>query len=284
MARLPGLMQRIFRSIICVVPFFGIYVYSSSMNELFGVLKPLGLLEAVAGAQHPATLAELASSMNVPKPTMHRWLGSLENAGLVQRTPDGRRYELAARASQLALSILSNKPAGAIRHEILKRVVQEVGESCNLTVLDGTQVNYLDRVETKWPLRVTFQQGSKVPAYCSASGKLFLALLQPAKRDLILRDLKFERQTENTILDKSELVGELKEIRQQGYALDREEYLAGLICLAVPIFQKKSRVRACIAALAIQAPVTRLSHPEILTKLPVLQEAAEALAATLNDG
>jgi DNA-binding IclR family transcriptional regulator len=122
-----------------------------------------------------------------------------------------------------------------------------------------------------------------VPAYCSASGKLFLALLQPAKRDLILRDLKFERQTENTILNKSELVGELKEIRQQGYALDREEYLAGLICLAVPIFQKKSRVRACVAALAIQAPVTRLAHPEILTKLPVLQEAAEALAATLND-
>jgi DNA-binding IclR family transcriptional regulator len=253
------------------------------MNELFGVLKPLGLLEAVAGATHPSTLAELSASMNVPKPTMHRWLGSLENAGLVQRTPDGRRYELAARASKLALSILSNKPAGAVRHEILKRVVQEVGESCNLTVLDGTAVNYLDRVESKWPLRITFQQGSKVPAYCSASGKLFLALLQPAKRDLILRDLKLEPQTANTIVDKSVLVNELKEIRQKGYALDREEYLAGLICLAVPIFQKKGRLRACVAALAIQAPVTRLSYPESLTKLPVLQEAAEALAATLND-
>lgn len=253
------------------------------MNELFGVLKPLGLLEAVAGAPHPATLAELSASMNVPKPTMHRWLGSLETAGLVQRTPDGRRYELAARASKLALSILSNKPAGAVRHEILKRVVQKVGESCNLTVLDGTEVNYLDRVESKWPLRITFQQGSKVPAYCSASGKLFLALLQPAKRDLILRDLKLEPQTANTIVDKPVLLNELREIRQQGYALDREEYLAGLICLAVPIFQKKGRLRACVAALAIQAPVTRLSHPESLTRLPVLQEAAEALAATLND-
>src|SRR5262249_34396277 len=72
------------------------------MNELFGALKPLRLLEAVASAQHATTLAELASSMNVPKPTMHRWLGSLENAGLLQRTPDGRRYELAARASNLA--------------------------------------------------------------------------------------------------------------------------------------------------------------------------------------
>jgi DNA-binding IclR family transcriptional regulator len=253
------------------------------MNELFGALKPLGLLEAVAGAQHPTTLAELSTSMNVPKPTMHRWLGSLENAGLLQRTPDGRRYELAARASNLAFSILSNNPAGAIRHEILKRVVQEVGESCNFTVLEGTQVNYIDRVESAWPLRISFQQGSKVPAYCSASGKLFLALMQPAKREILMRELRFEHQTESTITDKAILLDELKIIRRDGYALDREEYLAGLICLAVPIFQKKGRARSCVAALAIQAPVTRLSQTEIVKKLPILQRAAEALTSTLAE-
>jgi DNA-binding IclR family transcriptional regulator len=251
------------------------------MGELFGVLKPLSLLEAVANAQHPTTLAELAVSMNVPKPTMHRWLGSLETAGLLQRTPDGRRYELAPRAASLAFSILSNKPAGAVRHEILRRVVQEVGESCNLTVLEGTQVHYLDRVESKWPLRVTFQQGSKVPAYCSASGKLFLALMQPAKRELVLRKTQLERQTANTITEKSALLDEMKEIRRVGYALDREEFLEGLICLAVPVFQKKGRLRACVAALAIQAPVARLPHTEILSKLPALQNAADALASTL---
>lgn len=253
------------------------------MDELFGVLKPLRLLETVANAQHPATLAELAAGMNVPKPTMHRWLASLQNAGLVQRTPDGRRYELAARAASLAFSILSNNPASTVRHEIIKRLVREVGESCNLTVLEGTQVNYLDRVETEWPLRVTFQQGSKVPAYCSASGKLFLALMQPAKRDLILREMKLEQQTENTIVDRSALLHELKDVRRDGYALDREEFLSGLICLAVPLFRKKGRLRTCIAALAIQAPVARLPQAKILTKLPALQSAAEALTATLAD-
>jgi DNA-binding IclR family transcriptional regulator len=253
------------------------------MNELFGALKPLALLEAVASMQHPASLAELSINVGVPKPTMHRWLGSLEDAGLIQRTPDGRRYELAARASQLAFSILSNRPGGAIRHEILKRVVHEVGESCNLTVLDGTQVTYLDRVESKWPLRVTFQQGSKVPAYCSASGKLFLALMQPAKRDLLLTEIKFEPLTENTVTDKPALLKELADIRRDGYALDREEYLSGLVCLAVPIFHQKGRSRVCAAALAIQAPVTRLSHAEMLTKLPILQNAAKSLGATICD-
>ncbi len=251
------------------------------MNDLQGVLKPLALLETVAGMQHPATLAELAISMGVPKPTMHRWLASLEDAGLLQRTLDGRRYELAPRASQLAFAILANKPGGAVRHEILRNVVHEVGEACNLTVLDGTHVTYLDRVESTWPLRITFQQGSKVPAYCSASGKLFLALMPPAKRNPVLRQIVLERLTENTLTDQSALLNELTAIRKNGYALDREEFMSGLVCLAVPIYQQKGRSRACVAALAIQAPVTRLPLADMQTKLPVLQKAAETLAATL---
>ncbi len=257
-------------------------MYPHVMNELFGALKPLALLEAVAALQHPASLAELALNIGVPKPTMHRWLGSLEDAGLIQRTLDGRRYELAPRASQLAFSILSNHPSGAIRHEILRRVVAAIGEACNITVLDGTQVTYLDRVESKWPLRVTFQQGSKVPAYCSASGKLFLALMQPAKRDIALSEMTFERMTDNTVTEKAVLVRELSEIRRDGYALDREEFLEGLVCLAVPIFNDRNRTRQCIAALAIQAPVSRMSQSEMLTKLPILKTAAENLSATIG--
>ncbi len=253
------------------------------MNDLLGALKPLGLLEAVAAMQHPATLAELVASVGVPKPTVHRWLASLEAAGLLQRTPDGRRFELAPRASQLAFSILGNRPGGSTRHEILQRVVQEVGEACNLTVLDGTQVTYLDRVESNWPLRITFQQGSKVPAYCSASGKLFLALMQPAKRDLLLGQMPLERLTDNTVIDKSELLKELSNIRRDKYALDREEFMTGLVCLAVPIHQQKGRSRACVAALAIQAPVTRVSHTDIVSRLPILQRAAETIAATLTE-
>jgi IclR family acetate operon transcriptional repressor len=253
------------------------------MNDLLGALKPLGLLEAIAALPHPATLAELAASVGVPKPTMHRWLASLEQAALIQRTLDGRRFELAPRASRLAFSILGNRPAGTVRHEILKRVVQEVGEACNLTVLDGTQVSYLDRVEAEWLLRISFQQGSKVPAYCSASGKLFLALMRPAKRDLLLRQMLLERLTDNTITSKPELLKELAEIRRNQYALDREEFLSGLVCLAVPVFQQKARSRSCVAALAIQAPITRMSLSDLLIKLPVMQRAADALAVTLTE-
>jgi len=252
------------------------------MNEALGHMKPLVLLERLAEAQHPMGLAELATALEVPKPTVHRWLGVLEEAGLVQRTLDGRRYEVATRASRLAFSILSNKPSGAIRHEILRQVVRDVGETCNLTILDGAEVRYLDRVESQWPLRITFQPGSRVPAYCSASGKLFLALMQPAKRDLALCGIKVEKKTDSTIVGKSALMNELADIRSNGYALDREEYLPGLVCLAVPVFRTNGRSRACVAALAIQAPVARLSLEDMLTKLPILKEAADSMSETIR--
>lgn len=251
------------------------------MDDLSGALKPLVMIEAVAALPHPATLAELAASVGVPKPTAHRWLGALEAAGLLRRTPDGRRFELAPRTAALAFSILTNRPGGAVRHEIITRVVETLGEACNLTVLDGTQVTYLDRVESTWPLRISFQPGSKVPAYCSASGKLFLALMPPAKRDVLLQATKPVRLTGNTIVDKKPLLAELAAIRTQGYALDREEFMAGLVCLAVPIFQRKGRTKVCVAALAIQAPVTRMLCADLIARLPVLQDAAAELAATL---
>ena len=122
-----------------------------------------------------------------------------------------------------------------------------------------------------------------MPAYCSASGKLFLALMRPAKRDLLLRLMPLERLTDNTITSTSELLKELAEIRRVKYALDREEFLSGLVCLAVPVFQQKAQSRSCVAALAIQAPVTRMSQSNILTKLPILQRAADALAITLTE-
>lgn len=252
------------------------------MTKSPSILKPLSLLEEIASTEHAPSLAYLTARARQPKATLHRWLANLEGAGLVQRTLDGRGYELGARASRLAFSILANKSSSALRHEILQRVVKEVGETCNLTVMHGTQVTYLDRVESKWPLRITFQRGSNVPAYCSASGKLFLALMPSARREVILQELRLERLTENTLTDREGLLKELAIIRKTKYALDREEFMAGLVCIATPVFQGTGRSRACVAALALQAPVARISCDDLLGKLPILQSAAHVLASTLE--
>jgi DNA-binding IclR family transcriptional regulator len=243
-------------------------------------LKAFSLLETIAAMDHAPTLAELTEAANLPKPTLHRWLAMLEGAELIRRLPDGRHYELAARATSLAFAILSNNPGSTQRHQILERVVRNLGESCNLTILEGGEVMYLDRVEATLPLRVTFQKGSRAPAHCSASGKMFLAMMSPARRARLLTTLVLDRYTPNTIVDPAGLEAEIGLIRRQGYALDDEEFLSGLFCVAVPIIDKTRR--ECVAALALQAPVVRLSRKNAGERLPTLHAAAEALAATLT--
>ena len=244
--------------------------------------KLVSTLELVVARDAPVTLAALASALDAPRPSVHRWLGTLVAAGLLQRAPDGRHFELAPRASQLAFAILANQPGSALRHGILQGAVKDIGEACNLTVLHGLHVTYIDRVEASWPLRVTFQRGSQVPVHCSASGKLFLAMMPPAKREALLSNLALEAFTQNTLSDREALQQELKAIREQRYALDREEYLPGLVCLAVPVFQAAGRGRTCVAALAVQAPAARLNAEQILETLPKLRTAASALAETLE--
>lgn len=257
-------------------------VVNRSMDEPDSspTLKAFGLLTAIANMDHAPSLAELADATSLPKPTLHRWISILEGADMVRRLPDGRRYELGARATALAFSILSNNPSSTQRHQILQRVVDDLGESCNLTVLQGSEVLYLDRVEAKLPLRVAFQKGSRVPVHCSASGKMFLAMMPPAKRKRALEGLSFERYTKNTLTERGALEAELADIARQGYAFDDEEFLTGLFCIAVPILDVDQRF--CLAGLALQAPVVRLWRDNAVQKLALLQAAAEALARTLR--
>jgi DNA-binding IclR family transcriptional regulator len=242
-------------------------------------LKAFGLLETIAAMDHPPTLAELTELVVLPKPTLHRWLAILEAAALVRRLPDGRRFELAERATALAFSILSNNPGSTRRHQILRRLVGDLGESCNLTILQGGEVMYLDRVEATLPLRVAFQKGSRVPVHCSASGKMFLSMMSPAKRQRLLATLTLERHTPNTLIDPAALEVELTNVRRQGYALDDEEFLSGLFCIAVPIHDPSNG--ACLAGLALQAPVVRLNRDNAAERLPVLRAAADVLAGML---
>ena len=248
-------------------------------QETSPALKAFALLEAVAAMEHAPTLADLAEVVSLPKPTLHRWMGMLESANLVRRMPDGRRYELAARATAMGLAILSNNPGSATRHRILQQVVRDLGETCNLTILQGTEVVYLDRVEAASPLRVSFQQGSRVPIHCSASGKMFLAMMPIAKRNLLMASLVLEALTPKTLTDRKLFNLELAAIRRDRYAFDDEEFLSGLFCVAVPVFDARKDV--CIAGLALQAPVVRMNRENATARLEALRAAADLISKTL---
>ncbi len=245
------------------------------------LLRAFALLERIAAAEEPITLHDASTGAELPKPTVYRMLAMLEQAGLVAREPEGRRIGPGPRLTRLALDTLRSGCARGPRRAILQQLVAEVGETCNLTILDGGEIVYLDRVESAWPLRVTLQPGSRVPLHCSASGKLLLALLPPGRRKRIVETLPLPRLTDQTIVDPRRLAGELARVRRERVATDNEEYLAGLVCVAVPVATPQGRV---VASVAVQAPVARMPLAAALAHVPALRRAASALGATFAAG
>jgi IclR family transcriptional regulator, acetate operon repressor len=240
-------------------------------------LRALAVLEAVVAAERPASLAELTGRLRLPKPTLYRMLAMLESAALVVREPGVRGYAPGPRLEVLGRNVMLNASLGRERHAILARLVDEIGETCNFTMLDGDGVMYLDRVEAAWPLRMTLSPGSRVPLHCSASGKLLLAFLPKAARERLVSHLALTRYTDTTITDAKQLSTELARIRTEQYSTDNEEFHAGLVCVAVPVLN--ARKRAC-AAIAVQAPVSRMPLQQALEHLRPLRTAAAAMART----
>jgi IclR family transcriptional regulator, acetate operon repressor len=238
-------------------------------------LRLIALLEVIAARDQRHSLQSLVEETGLPKPTVHRMLQQLEAAGLLQREGDGRHYGTGTRLRRLAENLLLNDSHYGARHAVLRRLVEEIGESCNITSLSGSEVIYLDRVETAAPLRFYLRAGSRVPVHCSASGKVMLAHMTLTQRRRLLANEPFEKFTPKTLTDFAALEKEIQRVKKQGFALDDEEFLPGLVCLAVLVPRPGAASNLCIA---VQAPVMRVSLDKALQWLPNLQNAAAALS------
>src|SRR5205814_6034528 len=178
-----------------------------------------------------------------------------------------------------ALAVQMGSPRRRERKAILARLVEQIGETCNLTMLDGNEVVYLERVETSANVRLHMKAGSRVPLHCTASGKLLLSALPPDQVRRLVGRGPLERYTERTIVGVESLERELAKIRATGFATDVGEYLDGSVCLALPV--RDARGRTC-AAVAVHGPAPRMTLKKGYGFLTPMRESAAAIAATLT--
>ena len=254
--------------------------HSVEINGDTPTMRLFALLEVIASKDQFFSLQELSEETQLPKPTLHRMLQQLETAGLLQRSVDGRHYGTGVRLRRLAEKLLLNDVSHGARHAVLRHLVEEVGESCNLTALSGSEVIYLDRVETAAPLRFYLQPGSRVPVHCSASGKIFLSEMTPSQRQRLLAHAPLEAFTPKTLTQMDQLEQEIKQIKRQGFGLDNEEFLPGLLCVAMLVPNASGRSNLCVA---VQAPIMRLTVDKAMQLLTPLHRAAEALSRIETD-
>src|SRR5436190_5170459 len=242
-------------------------------------LRAFSVVELIAKAEEPMSLDELTELSGLPKPTVFRILALLVRGGVVARESIEKRYLVGPRLSTLALKVQMHSPARAWRHSILVRLVEEIGETCNFTILDGNDVVYLDRVETSSPVRLHMDTGSRVPLHCTASGKLFLSQMTAVQLRQVLGTGPLKRYTARTITSIDALEKALRKVRADRVGTDIGEYLEGSVCLAVPVTDRDGRICAVVA---LHGPAPRMTLRKGIEYLPALRRAAKALAGTLG--
>ena len=242
------------------------------------VAKALAILEAVADNPQPTAISKLATLLDMSKPTAHRIATTLEELGFLQRDVLSRKIIEGDRLVHMALNTLRVAARRGARHAILQSLADATGETCNLGVISGGAVVYVDRVETEWPLGLRFEPGARVPVHCTAIGKMLLSELPPKRREAYITSGKLRRYTDKTITEPEALRVELARIAEQGVSMDDQEFLSGVVCLAVPVCDRNGR--AC-AALAISAAEARLTLDNALSFLPQLREAAGKFSESL---
>lgn len=238
-------------------------------------LRLLLLLEEIARAGAPLTPTAANEVLGLPKPTIHRLFHRLEEEGFLQRDVDGRSYSPGLRLRKLAGNVLSSSRLRAVRLTVLNALTEDVGETCNLAAADRDGMIYIDRVETKWPLRIQLPVGTTVPFHCTASGKLYLSSLPPRHLSKYLSNAILDAHTPQTLTDPDAIVKEVENIRHADYSTDDEEFMEGMVAVAVPIRDDLGRL---MSTLSVHAPVQRISLEGLKGHLDRLRNTAQDLS------
>lgn len=243
-------------------------------------LRLLVVLEEVARIGTPVTPTQINEPLGLPKPTIHRLFSTLEEEGFLQRDLDGRSYSPGPRLRVLSGGVLSSLRIRTARQAILNKLSRKIGETCNVALPDGDAMTYIERVETEWPLRIQLPKGTRVPFYCTASGKMYLSSLAPNHLGSYLDAIDLEARTPYTIVHRDTLVAELARIRADGYSIDREEFMENMVALAVPIVDQHGRLTA---TLSFHAPTQRFSIDHLLDHLDTLRASAAQMSSLISD-
>ncbi len=237
--------------------------------------RAFAILEAMADAGGVIGVSQLASDSGLPLATIHRLVRTLVDLGYVRQEPS-RQYSLGPRLMRLADS--STKRLGTLAHPYMSNVVDALGESVNLAVLDGEEIVYVAQVQPSQNfMRMFTEVGRRAKPHTTAVGKAILAE-EPDQAVLdLLKRTRMPRRTEHTITDPQQFLADLRRVRERGYAIDDGEQELGVRCVAVVV---PDAPRAM--AMSMSGPLTRMSDAVVSKAAPILHEAAAALSVELG--
>lgn len=225
-------------------------------------------------AEGPANLEQVATRLGVHKTTALRLLRTLHEHGMVYRQQD-QRYRLGARLFALAQQAVENLDVREIAHPYLVELNERCGHTVHLAVYEDNEVLYIDKVESRYPVRMYSRIGKPVAITVAAVAKLLLADLPEAERRAVAGRLRYPAYTPRSTPNAAAFLKELATVREQGWATDLGGHEESINCVGAPVRGVDGRV---VAACSVSAPNVVVTVEELLALLPLVRRTAEAIS------
>jgi len=244
------------------------------------LVKALRILECLAEDDQPSyTLTELSRRLHLHVSTVHRLMVNLVRQGFVELDPASGGYQLGFQVLRMGLRVLDRLDYRRVAHPLLRELNQKTQETVHLAILQGDQAISIEKFGSPQPVALDARLGGQMPLHCTGVGKVLLAYQSEEMLTKLAKSPGLQRLTPRTVTTLPQLKKELERIRERGYAVDNEEAVDGLRCVAAPLFDHTGRA---VAAFSVAGPATRLTQERILEIALLVCETSREISCRLG--
>jgi len=248
-----------------------------AVNVVSAAARALAVLERLS-RQRTIGLEELSRDVKLAKPTVYRFLQTLQELGYARRS-DGDQWAMTLKLFNVGSRALDHVDLHAAARPVAEELSDDLGETVHMGVLEGDSAVYVLKIESRHTIRLVSRVGRRIPLYCTAIGKVLLAFAKEEERESALKGVRLLAFTRKTLTTRAALQAELDRIREQGFGLDDEEHEEGIHCIGAPIFDHTGAIAAVISA---SWPGFRYERGEESEKVDKVKAAAARISVLLG--
>ena len=252
-------------------------IKTSTAPVVSAATRALAVLERLS-RQRSIGLEDLSREVKLAKPTVYRFLLTLQGLGYARRV-EGDQWAITLKLFNVGSRALDHLDLHSVALPIAEELSEDLGETVHMGVLEGDSAVYILKIESRYTIRMFSRVGRRIPLYCTAIGKTLLAFLPVKDRESALKGVRLLAFTKKTITTRAALQAELERVREQGYALDDEENEDGIHCIGAPIFDHTGAV---VATLSVSWPGFRYLKSEEAAKVDKIKAAAARISTLLG--
>lgn len=241
--------------------------------------RTLSLIEFIA-ARGSVGFTEILDTLELPRSSAHGLLQTLVASGWIAHHARSKEYSLGLRAWQIGQTYRGNTDLTGVAKPVMERLVGELGETIQLARLDGIENIYIAISQPDRAMRLVSTVGARLEAHATGIGKALLSMLPAEEAERRLRAQPLSRPTRNTVADVDRLLEILADVREQGYALDDEEYISGCRCVAVPL--TRGEPHGAFTAMSVTMPTSRTDEAWPTPLIEPLLRAADEIRERLG--